>query len=81
MDNSPQPTPDEEEPNPTLTDPAHEPDPVGNEEVQVAEAVDDDVPVITFTEPLAPPEAVITSVSPDDSSPLPLISCNFPPSL
>ena len=46
MDNSPQPTPDEENPNPTLTNRIHEPDPVGNEEVQVAETVNDDVPVM-----------------------------------
>ncbi|HBV63280.1 MAG TPA: hypothetical protein DEF45_09690 [Rhodopirellula sp.] len=46
MDNSPQPTPDEDNPSPSLTNPVQEPDPVGDEEVQVDENVNDDAPVM-----------------------------------
>ena len=46
MDNSPQPTPDEDTSNPSVTSPVQEPDPVGNEEVQVDDNANDDVPVM-----------------------------------
>ncbi|OUX49763.1 MAG: hypothetical protein CBE43_09145 [Rhodopirellula sp. TMED283] len=43
MDNSPQPSPDEDNPNPALTNPMQEPDSVGDE---VNENVNDDAPVM-----------------------------------
>jgi len=46
MDNSPQPGPNEDNPTPSRTNPMQEPDPVGNEEIQVDENVNDDAPVM-----------------------------------
>jgi hypothetical protein len=49
MDNSPQPSPDEDNPNTRQTNPIQEPDPVAkavNEDMQANETVDDDAPIL-----------------------------------